>query len=403
MDSQEEINVDFDPFNLGKNRTLGEKANVLIDGPIQLYDQDPTDFTVMDTPESETQRDDDQSLEFFSFGDENLGHEEFTPFDELMFPPNSDDLVILDSSQGSSSANVELDIIPGSLLDHSLQSTQIHAQPHPIPHPIPQPPALTAAQKPRTGRSPRNYPSTPSSFDDQEFDSSEYKWPTHRSDKSPTQRTKAPTITKRRDGHIPGINRQTGQPTLIGQFPPLLLGPSLYACPTCWSPMPENPANVQWRTRNGYKYHLKEVCLGNPNSKQSIQRRIAEEAGLELPALARKKDFRMQCGECAAWFRSEAGYRSHRETNVTTRHGLCRTKGARGSGLAENQDGASAPVVEMGVPQMDETVLQVMQQTFEFDANGYFAWRNAWMASHGNAENWMREEPQAQAQLEAVE
>jgi hypothetical protein len=61
----------------------------------------------------------------------------------------------------------------------------------------------------------------------------------------------------------------------------------------------------------------------------------------------------------------------------------------------------------MGVQQMAEALLQMtppqMRAMREFDANGYFAWRNAWMASHGNAENWMREEPQAQTQLEGVE
>jgi hypothetical protein len=193
----------------------------------------------------------------------------------------------------------------------------------------------------------------------------------------------------------------------MGRFPPLILGPSLYACPTCWSPNDEQ-ANTTWGTRNGYKYHLAHVCLGNPGSKRSMRMRAAAEAGLELVPVARKKDVLRQCGVCEAWFKSEAGYKSHREMNVTTRHGLCRTKGWRGRGLVEGQAGPSSPVVEMGDQQMAHEVPQMVPYEMgadpampEFQASGYFAWEAAWMAFHGNAEHSMTEEPEAEAQMEA--
>jgi hypothetical protein len=374
---------------------------VLLDGPLQLYDSDPTDFPAMDTLGSQTQWDHDQSQPCFRFGNQNaLVQEGFTPFSELMVSPNSDGVVLFDASEVSNYANEELDVKPGSLLDHSLQSTQI--QHRRIPPQIRNPPVPSTAQKPRTRRSPRTYPTPPSSLHD-ESDNYEYKLPLRKSPsrKPPTQRPKPTTTTKRRNGHIPGINRQTGQLTVIGRYPPLILEPSLYACPKCWSST--DHANSSWHTRNGYKYHLNHVCLGNPQSTASIRKKVAEEAGLEPVRVSpRKKDVLRQCGECDSWFKSEAGYKSHRETNVTTRHGLCRTKGWRGRGAVVEQ---AAPVAVMAAQQMAEVPQMGPSQIAvrECDAREYFVWQDAWTAVHGNFENSVTEGIEAGASMEPEE
>jgi hypothetical protein len=427
-----------DPFNLGTGHptcTIGNNADVLLDGPIQLYHSEPTEFTAMDTTESQTRRWDrnaaTHSQALFRLGDENVVvREGFTSFDQVIFSPYSNDGILFDTSEEPSSyTNDKWNIQLGSLPDHSTQSTQIRSHLRQISQPQPSIGRTPRARRPT--RHHEDYPTPPTSLqnaldeDDErhgseyESGSDEYKPPTPQKSlstsrkpvhKPPTQRTKIPTIAKRHNNHTPGINRQTGELTLIGRFPPLLLGEHLYACPHCYAP--DERSSNSWGTRNGYKYHLQHVCLGNPDSTASEKVRDAGEPGLELVRAARKKDVLQQCDVCEAWFKSEAGYKAHRETNVTTRDGLCRTKGrGRGRGLVEGQ----SPEDEMwdqdameyeagGVPQMVPYEMGAVLPMHGFEETDYYVWRAAFMVVHpGRMEQLIVEGPEPDIQPEAEE
>jgi len=73
---------------------------------------------------------------------------------------------------------------------------------------------------------------------------------------------------KRRKGHIEGINRKTGEKTLVGLYPPLIDAEGKYHCPLaeCFA----ETGKGSWSTKNGYKYHLMTVCL------QVASRRIGQ-------------------------------------------------------------------------------------------------------------------------------
>ena len=351
-----------------------------------------------------------RSQAFFQLEGENvLVQEGFTPFDEVLFSDDLQDVVLFEASPEppNDPDSESTDVQSGSLLYDSIQGTQILSQTLPT----------STSPKPRTKQSPRtrsrqHYPSPDSSEqpNDDDTETDEYKPPTRRSKSSshklPTSHTKAPTIGKRRNGHTLGINRQTGELTLIGHFPPINLGPSLYACPHCWAPEGEKSRN-KWTTRNGYKYHLEKVCPAHWGSTRSKKMRAAAEAGMVVVPVARKKEFLQQCEHCEVWFKSEAGYRAHRETNVTTRQGLCRTKGNRG----EREVAEQSPVVEMGGQPAtpDQHVEGVPQMLLEpgrlippedFDYTNWIALR-AWESlQQGMAEQSTVEEPGAQPEAQ---
>ena len=122
--------------------------------------------------------------------------------------------------------------------------------------------------------------------------------------------------------------------------------------------------------------------------------------------MTRKKEFLQRCEVCDLWFKSEAGYKAHRETNVTTRHGLCRTKGRR-RGLVEG----SSPRVEMevqqgveyeaaSIPQMVSNGMDAAVSMHPFQAVNYIDW-GAWMALQlGMTEQSMAGEPEPEIRPE---
>jgi hypothetical protein len=82
-----------------------------------------------------------------------------------------------------------------------------------------------------------------------------------------------------------GIDIRTGELTLIGQFPPIIGDDRK----TYWCP---HEACLQyWKTRNGYKYHLKHVCPQNPESTRSLRAAMAPKAQAIDPRTTRKKRF----------------------------------------------------------------------------------------------------------------
>jgi hypothetical protein len=396
-----------DPFNLGMGYptcTIGNNANVLLDGPIQLYDSKPADFTAMDTTDSETRRWDqnavNRSQALFRLGDENVVVQEgFTSFDQVIFTPFSDAFVLFDASEEPFNyTNGEWNIQPGSLLDNGSQTAQIHSQPREIPQRAP--PTGGNDRSRRPARKQEGYPTPATSLhsaldeDDErdepeyESDSDEYTPPSPRKSpatsrkparKPPIHNTQTPTIKKRRNGHTPGINRQTGQLTLIGRFPPIYLGDNLLACPHCYNPNDIEHSTNPWTTRNGYKYHLDHVCPANPESTASEKVRAAAEAGQEL-ARARKKDFLQQCDVCDSWFKSDAGYKAHRETNLTTRNGLCINKGRwKGRPVEEESEmrGEEEMEFEGGAAQM---ATYEMMRAGPMQGTDYYVWQAAVMA-----------------------
>jgi hypothetical protein len=78
---------------------------------------------------------------------------------------------------------------------------------------------------------------------------------------------------KRTRWRKPGLDSRTGELTLIGQFPPLIVDDGkTYFCPleTCrFDPISQK--RRYWKTSNGYKYHLQHVCPQNPESTQSLK------------------------------------------------------------------------------------------------------------------------------------
>ena len=119
-----------------------------------------------------------------------------------------------------------------------------------------------------------------------------------------------------RKGHLAGINRKTGKLTLVGSFPPDIIDDHFY----CRDELC-NQVNKGYdvTSKNGYKYHLKNVCLGNPNSLQALRRA----AGFVDEKGGKVTTFSQNCDDCGATFRSEIGYRKHREENPSTKNGKC--------------------------------------------------------------------------------
>jgi hypothetical protein len=124
----------------------------------------------------------------------------------------------------------------------------------------------------------------------------------------------------RRQSHIAGINRKTGEPTLVAIYPPCFKN-GIYTCPDLKC-RESNVKDAKWTTKNGYKYHLIKCCLQNPNSSRSIKLR-----GGELKSKG-SKDSILKCA-CGASFKSENGFKLHRESNMSTKDGRCMERGKR--------------------------------------------------------------------------
>ena len=146
-----------------------------------------------------------------------------------------------------------------------------------------------------------------------------------------------------RTGHVAGINRQTGEPTLVGRYPPVVLGPDRFCCPhpVC----DELRGGHPWTSKNGYKYHLMWNCFQNPESGKSKK----HAAGELSEKLQNGKGKIVATCVCGQRFKSENGYRMHLEKNKTTYGGRCiertrrRMEGCRSqeSQMQEAEDSSS--------------------------------------------------------------
>jgi hypothetical protein len=127
-----------------------------------------------------------------------------------------------------------------------------------------------------------------------------------------------PIKLPRRNGHTPGINRRTGELTLVGMYPPVLRD-NRYYCPDprCRE---LNGKETPYTTKNGYKYHLEKSCLQNPHSIRS-QKLAAGEIGNRCVRTEAWK----RCA-CGATFKSEIGFRLHKTRNESTKNGRCLEK-----------------------------------------------------------------------------
>jgi hypothetical protein len=114
-----------------------------------------------------------------------------------------------------------------------------------------------------------------------------------------------------------GFNRQTGQLTLVGKYPAVMEG-KLFICPDprCRTNPDDKPS---WTTKNGYKYHLFNCCLRNPDSIRS--RRVA--AGEDPIMKKSKSTFEGRCKDCNGVFSSETGFKKHLYENPSTMNGRC--------------------------------------------------------------------------------
>lgn len=141
-----------------------------------------------------------------------------------------------------------------------------------------------------------------------------------------------PTSPSRRNGHIAGYNRKTGELTLVGLYPPRFHH-GVYTCPDekCRE---INGKDTHWTTKNGYKYHLMNCCLQNPDSERSKKLR---EGGLDLKPV--KNGFSKEC-VCGAHFKSENGFKLHQDSNMSTKDGRCVEKARR----KENRSPNSVPI-----------------------------------------------------------
>lgn len=132
----------------------------------------------------------------------------------------------------------------------------------------------------------------------------------------------SPSLPKsRRNGHVAGFNRKTGELTLVGTYPPDFRD-NIYHCP---DPICRevNGKDVKWTTKNGYKYHLEHNCLRNPKSRTSLR---LKSGNVEMKPT--KPGFSKEC-QCGATFKSETGFRMHQTQNESTRDGRCLLKAKR--------------------------------------------------------------------------
>lgn len=118
-----------------------------------------------------------------------------------------------------------------------------------------------------------------------------------------------------RKGHQAGYDRKTGKMTLVGTFPPRIMNGYFY----CRDALCNELNTYKVQSQNGYKYHLRHVCLGNPNSERSLKR-AAEFFDEKIGTVI---GFSQKCDDCGRIFRSETGFRKHREENPSTKNGKC--------------------------------------------------------------------------------
>ena len=125
-----------------------------------------------------------------------------------------------------------------------------------------------------------------------------------------------PTKGLRRNVHMSGIDRKSGKLTLVGTYPAEIVDQRFY----CRDPVcREINNNYSAGTKNGYKYHLKNACPGNPNSSYSL--RLA--SGIVERKGSGQSGFSQKCHDCGVTFKSEPGFRKHREENPSTKNGKC--------------------------------------------------------------------------------
>jgi hypothetical protein len=138
--------------------------------------------------------------------------------------------------------------------------------------------APTRRSSGRTIRKPQKYvyPTPPATSDDEEEDTNtvpnddEQDEPEESEDEDEEEEEeeeeRKPAPKRRRTGHIEGIDRKTGKRTLVGTFLPRIDENGRFWC------LDEECNRIikqgNWTTKNGYKYHLRECCLQNPNSKR---------------------------------------------------------------------------------------------------------------------------------------
>ena len=135
-----------------------------------------------------------------------------------------------------------------------------------------------------------------------------------------------PPIRKR--GSRKGFNR-AGELTLVGRYPPKVLDGVFY-CPSAVCRQ-INGKDYEWDTQNGYKYHLINRCLQNPNSKMSLKRAAEDMPQEKQKELVQENHdfFTAHCIYCGKVFKSKSGVKSHTEVNEKTKNGRCLKKGAK--------------------------------------------------------------------------
>ena len=114
-------------------------------------------------------------------------------------------------------------------------------------------------------------------------------------------------------GHQVGINHTTGQQTLVGRFPAIIIElpkrAKIYKCPH------PDCQHYVWSTQNGYKYHLQHGCPQNPDSAFNILPKVKK---------TESKPYKKLCAYCNGCFTSPNGYKLHVEKNQTTAGGKCK-------------------------------------------------------------------------------
>lgn len=124
----------------------------------------------------------------------------------------------------------------------------------------------------------------------------------------PLKNQTPPTGIKRSNVH--GYNPKTGERTLVGTYPPIRVG-NVLKCPD-----PRCLPERQWTSKNGYKYHLQNVCLQNPLSVRSLKIADGEIEKTRTTTY-------VQCSKCLQNFKSENGLRLHMHENQSTKDGRC--------------------------------------------------------------------------------
>jgi hypothetical protein len=121
---------------------------------------------------------------------------------------------------------------------------------------------------------------------------------------------------------VSGINRVTGEETLVGKYKPIMHA-NLFVCPDrrCWT----DGIAPCWTTKNGYKYHLQEACHQNPTSTLCLK--IAKGEAVRRPKSTTKSIVAI-CA-CGQTFLSHQGFHLHQHESESTKDGKCLLKPRR--------------------------------------------------------------------------